>query len=150
MYLLSAINSQRYSMYWHQGCVNAATVSIQREEAKVQIHICEGANAYFTNSSLKICSCICATANTTSTCICATSNSSRFFHACIGFVSGGTLGRKHFRHRGVCSDHCGICRDSIAKPFVLVFTGYRTIPARHVDTRVQSCCGENDNEGECS
>ena len=41
-------------MYWHQGCVNTATVSIQTEGAKVRIHICKGANTYFKKSSSKI------------------------------------------------------------------------------------------------
>ena len=38
-------------MYWHQGCVNTATVSIQREGAKVRIHIYGGANTYLKNNS---------------------------------------------------------------------------------------------------
>ena len=42
---------QHIFMYWHQGSVNTATVSIQTEGAKVRIHICEGANTYFKNNS---------------------------------------------------------------------------------------------------
>ena len=76
-------------MYWHQGCVNTATVSIQREGAKVRIHICEGANTYLKNDSSKLFSCIGASANTGPTCIRTTINSSRFFPACIGFVPEG-------------------------------------------------------------
>ena len=33
--------------------MNTATVSTQREGAKVRIHICEGANTYFKNNSSK-------------------------------------------------------------------------------------------------
>ena len=38
-------------MYWHQGCVNTATVFIETDGAKVRIHICEGANTHFKKNS---------------------------------------------------------------------------------------------------
>ena len=69
--------------------MNTATASIQTEEAKVRIHICEGANTYFKNNSSKIFSCIRASANTGPACIRAKINSPRLFPACIGFVPGG-------------------------------------------------------------
>ena len=72
--------------------MNAATVAIQREGAKGQIHICEGANTYFKNNSSNIFSCICVSANTGPTCMCAKNNSSIIFPACIGFVPGGNEG----------------------------------------------------------
>ena len=40
-------------LYWHQDCVYTATLYIQREGAKVRIHICEGANTYFKIDSSK-------------------------------------------------------------------------------------------------
>ena len=68
-------------MYWHQGCANTDTISIQRAG--------QSANTYFKNNSSKIFSCIRTRANTGPTCIRAKINSSRFFPAYIGFVPGG-------------------------------------------------------------
>ena len=76
-------------MYWHQGCVNTATVSIQREGAKVRIHICEGANTYFKNNSSNIFSCIGRSANTGPTCIRAKIDSPGFFSGMYWFCAGG-------------------------------------------------------------
>ena len=80
-----------FFMYWHQGCVNAATVSIQREGAKGQIHICEGATTYFKNNSSNIFSCICVSANTGPICMCAKINSSRFFSCMYWFLCRGVM-----------------------------------------------------------
>ena len=49
--------------------MNTATVSIQRERAKVRIHVGEGANTDLRNNSSEIVACICASANTGPTCI---------------------------------------------------------------------------------
>ena len=76
-------------MYWHQGCVNTATVSIQTEGARVGIHVWEGANTYFRNKSSKIFSCICASANTGPTCIRANINFPRFFSCMYWFCARG-------------------------------------------------------------
>ena len=69
--------------------MNTATVSIQREGAKVRIHSCELANTYFKNDSSKLFSFICASATTGPTCICAKVNSSRFFACMYRFVPRG-------------------------------------------------------------
>ena len=81
-------------MYWHQGCVNTATVSIQTEGARVGIsrvgiHVWEGANTYFRNNSSIIFSCICASANTGPTCIHTKINSPRSVSCMYWFCAGG-------------------------------------------------------------
>ena len=76
-------------MYWHQGCVNTATVSIRRDGAKVQIQNCEGANTYFKNNSSKIFSCIGPSANTGPTCIRAKINSPGNFSCMYWLCAGG-------------------------------------------------------------
>ena len=70
-------------------CVNTATVAIQREGAKVQIHICEGASTYFNNNSSKTYF-VCASAITGPTCICAKILFLKTFSCMYWFcVSGG-------------------------------------------------------------
>ena len=72
--------------------MNAATVSIQTEGAKVRIHICEGANTYFKNNLSKIFSCIRASANTGPACIRAKINSPRIISCMYWLCAGGYFG----------------------------------------------------------
>ena len=83
-------------MYWHQGCVNTAIVSIRRDGAKVRIQNCEGANTYIKNNSSKIFSCIGPSAkfNTGPTCIRAKIDSPGFLFLHVLVLCRGGDSRK--------------------------------------------------------
>ena len=70
-------------MYWHQGCANTGTISIQRAG--------QSANRYCKNNSSTAFSCICTSANTGPTCIRAKNNSSRIVSCMYRFCAGGYL-----------------------------------------------------------
>ena len=71
-------------MYWHQGCANTGTISIQRAGAKVQIHISKiTPQKYFP---------VFAFVRIQAPHVFAQKLiPQEFFPACIGFVPGGTF-----------------------------------------------------------
>ena len=74
--------------------MNTATVSIQREAAKVRIHTCEGANTYFKNNSQKTFPVFARVRIQAPHAFAQKLTPLDVFPACIGwFVPGGTLAK---------------------------------------------------------
>ena len=69
--------------------MSTATVSIQREGAKVRIHICEDANTYFKNNSSKILPVFARVRIQAPHVFAQKLIPKEIYPACIGFVPGG-------------------------------------------------------------
>ena len=80
--------------------MNAATVSIQREGAEGQIHICEGANTYFKNNSKRIFLYLRECEYRPHMHV-RKNELLKIFPACIGFVPGGNEGGPRGQNRHI-------------------------------------------------